>query len=126
MDPFIALGIAGNVLQFVEFTSRLLSQAEEIRHAGNTASTFELANTTRDFEILARKLATRSSPEVSSCLNQDDQAMHDIAQVCARLANGLSLALKKVSGRHGQSCVAYLSTDAPHGLHREADCYHKS
>lgn len=77
MDPLTAIGLAGNILQFIDFTAKLLSQADEIRHAGSAASTFDLINVTKDFETLTQKL-TVAAPQNSTLiqLSQDDQVTH--------------------------------------------------
>lgn len=103
MDPFTAFGLADNILQFIDFTARLLDQAEEIRIAGSAASIIELANATRDLDILAQKLTMTTGAETHSVLAKHDQAIHDMSLSCATLAAQLSVALRKVEGLPGQN-----------------------
>lgn len=103
MDPFTALGLAGNVLQFIEFTSMVINQVGEIRQHGNPASVVELDTVTRDFDVLARKLAAATTVGEPSCLSQDDQAIVDMSRDCASLATQLSASVSKVNGQPGQS-----------------------
>ena len=103
MEPYTALGLAGNILQFIEFTCKLLVQVDEIRQVGNSASVIELFNVTRDFDLLAHKLEVTTNTSQPSCLSQDDQAILDMSRDCARIATQLSSKLTKITGRAGQS-----------------------
>jgi hypothetical protein len=75
MDPFTAISLAGNILQFIDFTAKVVAHGCEIGQAGGTAEVLDLANVTRDFETLTRKLkcSLRESDNVQTCLNEHDQ-----------------------------------------------------
>ncbi|RDL35943.1 uncharacterized protein BP5553_06555 [Venustampulla echinocandica] len=42
MDPFTALGVAGNIVQFVDFAAKLISKSREIYHSVDGASSQHL------------------------------------------------------------------------------------
>lgn len=58
MDPFTALGIAGNIVQFVECGAKLLTLVAEIKRKGQTAEFRSYERIARDLRNLCRELTT--------------------------------------------------------------------
>jgi hypothetical protein len=52
LDPFTALGVAGNIVQFVDYTTRLISKSREIYQSAEGASFEHL-----DLEVIASNLS---------------------------------------------------------------------
>lgn len=48
LDPFTALSLAGNIVQFVDFSSKLVNEASEIYRSGSTKANDELETVTND------------------------------------------------------------------------------
>lgn len=69
LDPLTALGLAGNVVQLVQFCAQLLSHAREISSTGGLRETLELRNITVD--------TTKQVGLVKRSLNSDTP--HDTA-----------------------------------------------
>lgn len=67
MDPLTALSLAGNILQFVEFGARLISDCRELYKSktGTLTANEELELVTLDLRALVRKLRN-SFPSIGS------------------------------------------------------------
>ena len=56
MDPLSALGLASNIVQFVEFGATIFRETKEIADAGSTISTSYLADLANDFSTASAAL----------------------------------------------------------------------
>jgi hypothetical protein len=85
MDPLAALSIAGNIVQFVEYGSKLLSQSLELYRSsqGSLAADHELHLVTSDLRALVLKLRTDgSSPRPSRFQPDAEDTSSDFRKVC--------------------------------------------
>jgi hypothetical protein len=74
MDPLPAFGLAANVLQFVEFASKLFSAAYEVHHAGAPAASLDLSLVVNDLGQLNVKLKdSLRDVGTSATVNEDDR-----------------------------------------------------
>ena len=74
MDPLSALSLAANVLQFVEFTTKILAVGHEIYQSGTSSANANLELVTKDIHSLGAKLKTTALPEgLPKVLTEDDQ-----------------------------------------------------
>ncbi len=97
MDPFSALSLAGNVIQFVDFGLRLLSEAHEIYQSpsGTTTGIIEIESIYQDLSNLSSRLKVSAvSPSKPSGISQEEQALLDLAGSCQRLADDLLATVK--------------------------------
>ncbi|KAI9785343.1 MAG: hypothetical protein M1839_000361 [Geoglossum umbratile] len=105
VDPFSALGVAGNIVQFVDFTSKLFSKSRELYKSasGTTAENEELGKVTRELQALCVSLAsaTRTAPE-SARRGSNDAALRELSKSCKDAADELLTALGdlKAGGPH--------------------------
>jgi hypothetical protein len=75
MDPLSALGLAANILQFVDFTSKLFSAGYNLHKAGSTHLELDLGQVVDDLGDVARHLTSSLCPPgMQGALNSDDQA----------------------------------------------------
>ena len=108
MDPLRALSIAGNIVQFVEFGSKLLSQTQELylSSRGLLAADHELHLVTSDLRALILKLRNDASPPEPGGLQHDaEEISSDFGEVCDEaiaLAGDILTRLDgmKVTGKH--------------------------
>lgn len=105
MDPLTAIGFAGNIVAFVDFTAKLLNAAHTlyVSTAGTTAENLELELLGDHLQLLAAKASSTSQlVSFSKGLSQEDAALFDLAAQCDDLANQLMSLLNglKVQGRH--------------------------
>ena len=74
MDPISAFGLAANVLQFIDFASKLFSAGYQMHQAGTSQLSLDLGLVVRDLGDLSRNLNTSlNSPGVPVALASDDQ-----------------------------------------------------
>lgn len=74
-DPVTSLGIAANVVQFVDFGVNLLTKGREIRQRGSTRANDELEALTQDLAGLSQYLQTATFFQArgSAKLNDNEQ-----------------------------------------------------
>lgn len=74
MDPISALGLAANILQFVDFASKLFSAGYQLHHAGTSQQELDLGLVVRDLGDVSRNLRTALNPaRAPVALSSDDQ-----------------------------------------------------
>lgn len=63
MDPFASIGLAANILQFLEFSRKIISGASELYHAidGATSSNTLLERITKDLDQVCNGLEATAS-----------------------------------------------------------------
>jgi hypothetical protein len=96
MDPFTAIGLAGNIVQFVDFTGKLISGTLTWYH-GNNSEHVEMETLTEDIRCLAEK--TRS-PDTSA--EGMDKTLRTFSDQCIEVSDGLLRMLRslKVDGKN--------------------------
>jgi hypothetical protein len=80
LDPFTALGLASNVVQFVDFTSKLISETREIYKAGSSTGNIELDAVTKDLQALTSGLKVNP-------LSGNGAVDNDLASLAAQCNN---------------------------------------
>jgi hypothetical protein len=104
MEPFTALGLAGNVIQFVDFGMRLLSETHEIYQSssGSPTGIIEIESIFQDLSNLGAKLKISSiSPSKPSGISPEEQALVELAGSCKRLADDLLATIKDLKVNDG-------------------------
>ena len=105
MEPLTALGLAGNVIQFIDFSSQLVSKGHKIYRSLDGTLDENI-----DAEIVATNLSqsnaklqkSLSQGGISTATSADDKALVNLCQRCSDVASELLLRLDKlkVSGKH--------------------------
>jgi hypothetical protein len=112
MEAVAGLSLAANVLQVVDFASKLLSTGQQIYQAGSTVQNFELEVVVKDFEVLNKRLQSwsRPDPAVFGPLSDDDQVRMDRLRICATADNPLQRleALTLESAKIAQELITVL------------------
>jgi hypothetical protein len=101
MDPLTALGLAGNVVQFVDFTSKLISGAYEVYSSstGTTAETADLSTVIEDLEVVTRRL----TPTLNKPRTDDEIALSNLVSKCQKLSGDLLKVLNKLKSKNPHS-----------------------
>ena len=86
-----SIGLASNVLQFIDFGTRFVVKAWRIYHGvqGNPDDILDLLASTKDFEAAVAALASEPGTV--------DNAMHEICASCAEVASQLLTSLRKLA-----------------------------
>ncbi|KAK7710806.1 hypothetical protein SLS64_005711 [Diaporthe eres] len=102
MDPFSAIGLAGNIVGFLDFGFKLLSKAREIQASGSgtAAANENLASLTQHFQ---RVTASLRGQKVSGALTGDDVAIQELAAECDSVAIELMELVDSLRARTSKS-----------------------
>ncbi|KAJ9148903.1 hypothetical protein NKR23_g4545 [Pleurostoma richardsiae] len=107
MDPVTAFGLAGAVVQFLEFSSKLVKGAVEVYHStsGVTAELRDLDITTNDLKALTQRLRV---PAPNGHLSPGDQNLIVLKEECGRLSDELLAAIQATTAKTSGSKLASL------------------
>ncbi|KAI1080389.1 hypothetical protein F5B20DRAFT_540427 [Whalleya microplaca] len=102
MEALAAIGLASNVLQFIEVGYKAIRTSKEMYGAGNEASRSnkELATITEEMQGLSLRLTENIS---SSGMTDDEKAMCRLAQECERWSSELLAFLDVLKNRNPRS-----------------------
>ncbi|KAI1395237.1 hypothetical protein F4819DRAFT_492670 [Hypoxylon fuscum] len=98
MDPFSAIGLAGNIITFVDFGYKILSGSKEIYTSASGASTLnhELALDTQTFQGV---VASIQEPHTAGSVTEKEQALRRFAVECGSVASDLKKLLDELKAR---------------------------
>ena len=99
VEGLAALSLASSVIQFVDFTSKLISKSKEYYNssAGALEENISLQDASDRFRSLARGLEQSSNRFSSSkTLNREEEALRQVVQECQELARELRGALERL------------------------------
>ncbi|KAF1985983.1 hypothetical protein K402DRAFT_454666 [Aulographum hederae CBS 113979] len=91
MDPLSALGLAANVVQFVEFGAKIVSRSHTLYKSGQLVDWRDLQATANELALLFKTLK-RSTTTISSVpqFKPEEQALYRLAEECADVAHELN------------------------------------
>lgn len=76
MEALVAVGLAGNVVQFVQFSGQLISLAEEIKKKGAPSSLIDLRKVAQNLTQQTRVIVTRLKANTAT-LEQEEQVCRE-------------------------------------------------
>ncbi|RYN83646.1 hypothetical protein AA0117_g1679 [Alternaria alternata] len=83
MEALLAVGLAGNVVQFVQFSGQLISLAKEIKKRGAASSLLDLRKVAQNLTQQTRVIVTRLKANTAT-LEQEEQHLLDVAVDCEK------------------------------------------
>jgi len=101
MEPVSAIGLAGNILQFVEFGIRVVSKGYKIYRSvdGCLVENLDLEIVTSDLVLLQKKIQTSKPHIIVNEVEDDDQNLRALTQRCSDLADELLEKLNKAKAQ---------------------------
>ncbi|KAH7084003.1 hypothetical protein FB567DRAFT_530403 [Paraphoma chrysanthemicola] len=105
LDPLSTLGLVANVVQFIDFTIKIIAKANDIHQSasGSLVEHDDLSKVTEDITTLSTKLQdSLIVTGTSGCLTNDDQALYDLSKGCFEVSQELIHALHTLQ-RNGKS-----------------------
>jgi len=109
MAELAAIGLAGNIIQFVDFSIKLFRDGREIYRSaqGSKPEELELETVTEDFKSLSNQL--HSSLQSTQPLKLDDSKLQKLAAECEKLANELLgiLGNLKINDQHNRKWESF-------------------
>jgi hypothetical protein len=102
MDPFAAIGLAGNIIAFLDFGFKLLSKSKDIyaSASGALARHEDLALMTDNFRSMAKTIQI-SIP--SSSVTSEELALHRLAGECEVASTDLIKLLDELKAKNPRS-----------------------
>lgn len=122
MDPITALGFAANILQFIDYSSKVIGTAIEIYESasGSTAETQNADTIATEMRLFATKL----QPPDQTQLSGEEKSLCKLAAECEGLAKRIIDLLEKVRPKKkskGSSLVAGFKTKFYEGERRKLE-----
>ncbi|CAN9203240.1 unnamed protein product [Alternaria alternata] len=98
MEAIAGLSLAANILQVVDFTTKVLSTANEFRKAGSTVQNHELEVVVQDSTALNERTKSwaRPNPASSGPLAKDSQALENLATECQNITQEFLVKLESL------------------------------
>jgi hypothetical protein len=106
MDPFSALGLASNVVSFVDFSCKLFSKAREIYSSasGQSQEVEDLTTIAEHIRGLSSRISPVPLPDPREFhVPESDRRLNELAYLCGQAASDLLDALEKVRARAPKS-----------------------
>jgi hypothetical protein len=97
MDPLTALGLAANIVAFIDFSAKLIKTATEIYESGKGSKREDEAGEAVANEM--RLLASKLLPPSSSQLAAHDKALCQLATECHALSEKILLPFEKTKAK---------------------------
>ncbi|KAK7914010.1 hypothetical protein PG985_011713 [Apiospora marii] len=116
MEALAAVSLAGNILQFVDSTKKLLSTTRQISDLGAKEETIELQTLTRDLQSWVKRVTPPDVKEGAN-LRDEEKSIRSLGAQCNELASQLldvlaKLQVKRDGGlRHVESLYKALLTE---------------
>lgn len=101
MDPLTAIGLASNVLAFVDFASKLIAGSYEVYSSstGSVKETADLTQVVEDVRAMTRRLGDQTMP----ARTDDEAAVLDLVRKCGALSDELIETLTKLQAKGQKS-----------------------
>ena len=93
LDPLTAISLASSVVQFVDFSVKLVSTGHELYEKGSLANNDEVERITQDLAHLAEELGADRPPSAKQP-SPDEIALQNLAGSCKELADEMMDVLK--------------------------------
>lgn len=92
MEPLAALALAGNVVQFIEFSSKIISLAQE------TDNRQEIETALNDIEYFQKSIQERFGL-LENSVDGDDSELWRIYRECSELADDIQLYITSIQAK---------------------------
>src|ERR1700753_1320469 len=99
MEPLVAISLAANVVQFVDFAASILLKSSELRisNDGRLVQHRDISSTCDDLSRITAKLSESIAPAtISIALSEDDQALRKLCEGCLEVSRELQTGLAKL------------------------------
>jgi hypothetical protein len=110
LDPLTALSLAGTIVQFVDFSSKIVSKTRELSKSahGATEEAFNVEIVTRDLLRLSQSLRNWLRLSGVESDDKDDQDLEALCDGCIYLPEKLLARLRILKVQHGAGKVQVL------------------
>lgn len=102
MDPLTAIGLASNIIAFVDFSSKLVKVAAEVRRS-TSGITKEIGDAVTISESLESMLAGLQTPQIPATAPHEDEKLVLLAKDCSKTCAELQELVQKIKGKPSSS-----------------------
>ncbi len=97
MESLALIGLVGNIVQFVDFSGKLISKSSELYHSydGALSENVDIETTTKHLTVLSKKLKDEATAV-------GDGALQTLSLACHKAAIDLLVALDKIKVKNRQ------------------------
>jgi hypothetical protein len=103
LDPLSAVSLAGNIVDFVDFTASILSKTRELSSHGTTKEAYNSEIVIRDLLKLSEQLQAGAQAASVAPQTDDDKALEDSCGCCIGLSKTIIKRLEKLKLNEGAS-----------------------
>ncbi|KAI1482956.1 hypothetical protein F4774DRAFT_416897 [Daldinia eschscholtzii] len=105
MEALVAVGLASNVLQFVDFSAKLIHISSELQNNAASSEVGDYQVTTTHLRALAQNISdsAKAIPQSSTPATPEEKALQSVADECCKLADSLLGRLAKYSIQYSQN-----------------------
>ncbi|KAK0514638.1 hypothetical protein JMJ35_003255 [Cladonia borealis] len=100
MEGLAAIGLAANILQFIDWTCHILDIGSQIRRQGISDLHMDLDRTAKELEYQIQRI--RPQTGLYGCLSKNDEALQNLASDCEGVAQELLLFLNKFKAENNK------------------------
>jgi hypothetical protein len=100
LEALVAVGLAGNIVQFVDFSCRLLSTATTIHRAGAAQNVQDVDTVTQALRQWCEKISTARTTTAQQRVLEDHQSLLELAEKCQIAATQLLSATQALKAKH--------------------------
>lgn len=115
MDPLTAIGLASNILSFIDFSARLLKGAKEIHDSQHGVLEENRSRETTVREM--QRMSTRMLAPGSGDNPEDDSSLSNLARECRGLSTQLISLLEKIKPKVSGSTTQSLASAMRNKIH---------
>jgi hypothetical protein len=111
VDPFTAIGVAGNIVQFLDFACKLFSEARELSKSvtGQSTAHQELESACNYLNIFSGQLSTSHFDTNPQNLTSGEKAIVELAASCRSTSDELSAMIQKLQLKPNTNHRSYQS-----------------
>jgi hypothetical protein len=102
MDPLTAIGLASNIIAFVDFSSKLVKVAAEVRRS-TSGVTEDIGDAVTISKSLESMLAGLQTPPIPASAPHEDETLVLLAKNCSKTCVDLQELVKKIKGKPSSS-----------------------
>jgi hypothetical protein len=96
MDPLTCLSLAGTVIQFVDFGSKLIREGRQLYEDGQLKLHEQASAASKDLLNLSTKLQrTLRQEDLDVCLTEEEETLHTLCRDCNCVAEKLIVKLSR-------------------------------
>ncbi|KAF4449242.1 small s, partial [Fusarium albosuccineum] len=101
MEALAVASLTGNILQFLEFTSKLVSSARQVLSDGSKTEYLELATIAQELRRLAKAIRPRQPTSTDNAENHEQDTLQQISAQCINITDQLLAVLDSVKLKDG-------------------------